>query len=195
MDIIFTLMVVLIWVIFALYWLFSWIYEKATRKEKPVEKSTSHFSFWVIRIIFSVIVVFLVSRGELGLLTNTIVPYYLAVSIAGTVLLACGIGFAIWARINLSTNWSNVIVLKKGQTLTKTGPYSIVRHPIYTGLLFGAMGTFLAVGSLLTIILAVGIILFVLNRIRIEEKLMLEKFGKQYIQYQKETKKIIPFVY
>src|ERR1700733_13679177 len=149
MDGIFDLIVVLIWIIFASYWLFSWLYEKATHKDKPVQKRTSSFAFWAIRILFIAIIIFLSARGDLGLLSNTIIPYYLSLTVAGTVLLACAIGFAIWARINLSTNWSATIVLKKGQTLSKNGPYSIVRHPIYTGMLFGAIGTFLAIGSVI----------------------------------------------
>jgi protein-S-isoprenylcysteine O-methyltransferase Ste14 len=189
------LIVVLLWVIFGLYWLSSWLYEKATHKEKPVQKRTSNGAFWVARIILIIIVIFILRTGGLGLLTNMIILYYLPLSVAGVVVVACGIGFAIWARRTLSSNWSATIVLKKGQTLTKTGPYSIVRHPIYTGMFFGAIGSFVAIGNIITLIWAVGIIIFVLNRVRVEEKLMSEKFGKEYTEYQKETKKIIPYVY
>jgi protein-S-isoprenylcysteine O-methyltransferase Ste14 len=185
----------MIWIIFILYWIFSWLYEKATKKEKPVQKTTSGFAFWAVRIALIAIVIFIISNDGFSFLSNMIIPYYLVLSVAGTVLLACAISFAIWARINLSSNWSATIVIKKGQTLSKTGPYSIVRHPIYTGLFFGVIGTFLAFGSVITLIFAIGIIVFVLNRVRVEEKLMVEKFGKQYIEYQKETKKIIPFIY
>jgi protein-S-isoprenylcysteine O-methyltransferase Ste14 len=195
MNVILSLIVILIWLTFAVYWAVSWLYEKATRTEKPVQKATSSLSFWLIRILVVALAIFLTANGGISALNNTVIPYYLPLAVAGTAILACGIGFAIWARRTLSTNWSGIIVLKKGQTLTKTGPYRIVRHPIYTGLFFGALGTFLAVDTIITLIFAFGVLLFVLNRVRIEEKLMLEKFGKQYVQYQKGTKKLIPFIY
>ncbi len=189
------LTVILAWAIFILYWAGSLLYDLVTRRFKPVEKSTGSSASWLVRIALAAIVVFLIGNGRVGIFIIQVIPYSLALSIAGVIILACGVGFAVWARIHLGSNWSGTIVLKKGQTLTKTGPYSIVRHPIYTGLLFGGIGTFLAIGNMETLLFAIGMVLFTLNRVRVEEKLMLGRFGKQFAQYQKETKKIVPLLY
>src|SRR5271167_3272402 len=52
-----------------------------------------------------------------------------------------GVAFAIWARILLGSNWSGTAKLKAGHTLICDGPYHIVRHPIYTGILIAVLGT------------------------------------------------------
>ena len=67
-------------------------------------------------------------------------------------------------------NWSNAIALKEGHELVIQGPYRIVRHPIYTGMLFSMFGVALTLGSLFSYL---GVILFmigVLIRIHDEEK-------------------------
>src|SRR6185437_7787826 len=68
-----------------------------------------------------------------------------ATQLSGIALCAIGIGIAIWARRVLGTNWSGIVTLKEGHTLIRRGPYAYVRHPIYSGILLAAAGTFLAV--------------------------------------------------
>ena len=56
--------------------------------------------------------------------------------------------FAGWARVFLGGNWSSNVTLKEDHTLVRSGPYRIVRHPIYTGLLVALLGTAIALGEL-----------------------------------------------
>jgi protein-S-isoprenylcysteine O-methyltransferase Ste14 len=78
--------------------------------------------------------------------------------------------------------------------LVRTGPYSIVRHPIYTGLLVAFAGTALVIGAFWAL-LALFILLIVLwMKIRLEEKVLAEEFGESYIQYKKEVKALVPFI-
>jgi hypothetical protein len=69
----------------------------------------------------------------------------------GIYLLAClvlaGISFTWWARIHLGRFWSNAITRKEGHQVIDTGPYGLVRHPIYTGLIAGMLVTGIAVGT------------------------------------------------
>lgn len=103
-----------------------------------------------------------------------------------------GLGVAVWARLRLGRNWSGVPALKEGHSLVRAGPYALVRHPIYTGLLLALAGTTLAVGTPAALaglaVMAGGIAL----RIRREETLMIWQFGDAYLAYRAEVPALIP---
>jgi len=113
---------------------------------------------------------------------------------AGALLTAIGIGFAIWARVNLGRNWSSRPTVKEQHELVTTGPYAYVRHPIYSGIMLAALGT-----ALVTSIFGIGMLIFIsiffALRMNKEEKIMLELFPEQYPEYQKQTKRLVPFVW
>ena len=66
-------------------------------------------------------------------------------------LTLAGIAFTWWARIHLGRFWSNAITRKEGHRVIDTGPYGLVRHPIYTGLIGGMLATGVAVGTVTAI--------------------------------------------
>jgi protein-S-isoprenylcysteine O-methyltransferase Ste14 len=70
-------------------------------------------------------------------------------------LTLAGIAFTWWARIHLGRFWSNAITHKEGHRVIDTGPYGLVRHPIYTGLIAGMLATGIAVGTVTAILGAV----------------------------------------
>ncbi len=113
----------------------------------------------------------------------------------GAALTIAGIVFAIGARFFLGTNWSSMVTVKENHQLIRRGPYAIVRHPIYSGLLLALAGTALAFGEirgLLAIVLAtVGFRLKSLT----EESFMVEQFGAEYVQYRRDVKALIPFIW
>jgi protein-S-isoprenylcysteine O-methyltransferase Ste14 len=113
----------------------------------------------------------------------------------GLLITLLGVAIAIWARVTLGANWSGSVTLKEGHTLVRRGPYALVRHPIYTGFLLGALGVAIITGELRglvgTAIVFVGFSL----KYRTEESFMLENFGEQYVEYQREVKAIIPWVF
>jgi protein-S-isoprenylcysteine O-methyltransferase Ste14 len=105
-----------------------------------------------------------------------------------------GVAFAIWAREHLGRYWSGTVTFKEGHQLIRTGPYRLVRHPIYTGLLFGIVGEALARGDgrgLLAIVLA---LLGLWRKLTIEERLLGRHFGDEYARYRREVRAIIPFI-
>lgn len=130
--------------------------------------------------------------GPLG--TYLYLPSALAKS-AGLILVAAGLALAIWARTVLGSNWSGVPSVKEGQTLTTNGPYSAVRHPIYTGLLFGVLGSFAVLGTLFSAVVVVAWVVVVAIRIPQEESFMTEEFGDAYKDYKKKAKTLIPWVW
>jgi len=114
--------------------------------------------------------------------------------IAGTLITATGLLFAVWARMHLGQYWSTRPGIKVDHRLVRTGPYRYVRNPIYTGILIGFIGTAFVIGLWVAIFaVAVGF-MGVLAKIHAEENLLLEKFGDEYVRYRQDVKALIPFV-
>jgi protein-S-isoprenylcysteine O-methyltransferase Ste14 len=123
-------------------------------------------------------------------------PVTAAVAMAAlATTLVAGVAFAIWARLTLGANWSGVITVKEGHTLVRRGPYCIVRHPIYTGLLTAVAGTALTYRSIRGI-LAMPIVAFGLwLKTLTEERFMVQEFGEQYLCYKQEVRALVPFLF
>ncbi|HTV83424.1 MAG TPA: isoprenylcysteine carboxylmethyltransferase family protein [Acidobacteriaceae bacterium] len=122
-------------------------------------------------------------------------PVTTPVAIAGLATTLSGVAFAIWARVTLGANWSGVITVKEGHTLVRRGPYRIVRHPIYTGLLIALAGTALTLGPVRGF-LAVPVCGFGFwLKMLMEERFMLEAFGEEYSRYRHEVRALVPFLF
>lgn len=85
-------------------------------------------------------------------------------------------------------------MIKVDHKLVRTGPYQIVRNPIYTGILVAFVGTALVIGEYWAVIAIFIVLPAFLVKIWMEEKFLLEEFGEEYIQYKKEVKMLIPFI-
>jgi protein-S-isoprenylcysteine O-methyltransferase Ste14 len=129
-----------------------------------------------------------------GFLVQRAIPDVLAVGLTGTIITLLGLCFAVWARVHLGRNWSSMPAIRVDHKLIRTGPYSIVRHPIYTGILFAIAGTAIIIGEPLGLIAFFLILVVYLWKIRMEEKYLQEEFGEDYAQYKKEVPALIPFL-
>ena len=112
----------------------------------------------------------------------------------GAILVVAGLLFTVWAREHLGRNWSDIVTIKVDHELIVSGPYRIVRHPIYTGLLLAFLGQAIARGEWRGLIgVALGLWAFWLKS-RVEERLMREQFGAAYETYSQRVASLIPFV-
>ena len=114
--------------------------------------------------------------------------------IGGVTLTVAGLLFSIWARHHLGRNWSLAVTLKDDHELIVTGPYALVRHPIYTGLLVGFLGTAIAIMQIRGILALILILIAIWTKIRMEERLMREHFGARYDIYARRVCALIPFI-
>ncbi len=178
------------WLAIGILWLVTSILAKPAMRVQSVSSRATQalLSIAGFLLIFK-------SSWNLGPLNERIVPSSAAVDYLGCALTLGGILFAIWARFFLGTNWSASVTVKHDHTLIRRGPYSVVRHPIYTGLLLAALGTSLVFG---TIRCFVGVVLLTVGfRLKslLEERFMQEQFGAQYASYKHEVKALVPFIW
>jgi len=118
----------------------------------------------------------------------------------GTYLLALvvlfGISFTWWARIHLGRFWSNAITHKEDHRVVDTGPYGVVRHPIYTGLIIAILATGVAVATWTSLLGALLISFGEWQKARMEEGFLTAELGAEaYGPYCRRVPMIVPFLH
>lgn len=187
------------WVIIIFYWLIS-----AFSAKKNIQSSGQWGkSFW-LRILLIVAVVWgfqvtglwsdMRGNGAYPGGTGLIPGAGLWLVWSGVALTLVGILFAIWARVHLGRNWSGVPSIKQDHELVTSGPYRLVRHPIYTGMITALLGTAFVDGLPWLAAFVIFGVIFIM-RIPVEERFMVQLFPDQYPEYKKHTKALVPFIY
>ena len=115
-------------------------------------------------------------------------------SLGGGVLFLLGILIAVTGTVNLGKNLTPLPLPRENATLIMTGAYRFVRHPIYSGITFMAFGWGLWRQSWMTIGYALLLFAFFDIKLRLEERLLAERF-QEYAEYRKRVRKLLPFVY
>ena len=177
------------WGVFFIVWLLAAIFTKRT----VYNESAARRFRYLIPILIGWYLVF---RGHrLPRPFNIqIISQTDAILVVSSILCLCGLGFCLWARATLGTNWSGTVTLKENHELIVRGPYRLVRHPIYTGLLAMLMATAIQQAHIAGMI---GLILVFVSfwiKLSDEEELMRRHFPNQYAAYQQRVRRIIPFV-
>ncbi|HWF79017.1 MAG TPA: isoprenylcysteine carboxylmethyltransferase family protein [Streptosporangiaceae bacterium] len=112
---------------------------------------------------------------------------------AGIVVMWIGIAIRVWAVVVLGSAFRTTVEVDAGQELVDRGPYRLVRHPSYTGILLIALGFGLMLGNWLCVVLLLAVPLgTMLRRIAVEEATLAEVIGQPYCAYQERTKRLVP---
>ena len=170
------------WAAFWLYWLVAAFSMKRGRVAWSRELR--------VRVVIIAVAVVLARLGAFrshGVDTD---PWLAAI---GLVLFGLGLGFAIWARIHLGRNWGTPMTQKNEPELVTSGPYRLVRHPIYSGVLLAAVGTAVALSWLWLPVVGLAGIYFVYSAV-VEERYLAREFPDDYPTYRRATKMLVPFV-
>jgi len=121
-------------------------------------------------------------------------PYTTLATWAGLALMVVGAALAFAGIFRLGPNLTALPFPKDGSQLVDTGAYGIVRHPIYSGLILGALGWGLFLHAGLTLAFAFGLFVLFDLKLRREERWLCERYP-EYAAYQKRVKKLLPWVW
>lgn len=174
------------WVVWVAYWLVAARDTKRTRwRQTPGSESLHSVPFLLCTVLW------LAPRWQPAALTARLWAPSPVLALTGTAIVAAGIGYACWARIHLGRNWSSKVVVKEDHALIRTGPYRLVRHPIYAGMLLALFGSALAVGEWRGFLAFVFALIGVLFRVHAEETRMTQTFP-EYTDYKRHSSALVP---
>jgi len=120
-----------------------------------------------------------------------------AVQILGFIIVSLGFATSMFARKELGANWAHgaEYQIKESHTLTTSGIYGYVRHPIYAGLFLAVIGAEIVAGSFVFLLLLLALPIAATIQAKNEERILTEKFGSEYISYMDKTKMLIPYIW
>lgn len=179
-----------LWVFFFLYWQIKAANTKNTQRLEPAASR-------ILRVFIFLVAITLLSttRIPLPLLYFQLWPAGLWVFWCGAAITIAGLLFAVWAREHLGRNWSRSVTIKQDHELITSGPYSMVRHPIYTGILTGFLGMAIAISQVRGFLVLALIFLAFWIKLRMEEKWMHSQFGQTYATYAGQTAALVPYLF
>jgi protein-S-isoprenylcysteine O-methyltransferase Ste14 len=179
-----------VWASFLLYWR---IKAADTKSSQRVERPVSG----VLRALAIVIAIVLLSTNRIPLpwLYRELWPQGIWPFWIGAAITVAGLLFAVWARLHLGRNWSSAVTIKQGHELITTGPYALVRHPIYTGILAGFLGSAIALSQVRGVVGFALVFVVLWAKLRMEEEWMRSQFGETYAAYARHTAALVPYLF
>jgi protein-S-isoprenylcysteine O-methyltransferase Ste14 len=182
--------------LFAAMWLgymgYWWAKSTSVKVTERSESAASRIAR-LVSMLFAMALLALPSV-PLPLLNERFLPHGEVWFWSGAVITAGGLLFSVWGRRHLGKNWSQAVTVKADHELITSGPYALVRHPIYTGLLLGIIGSAVARGEwrgLLAVALVFGVLW---HKLRLEEKWMRAQFGEPYEAYSRRVAALVPYI-
>jgi protein-S-isoprenylcysteine O-methyltransferase Ste14 len=179
-----------LWLGWLAYWLIAaWDVKPVRRKESQVTR------FLTIALTLPVAALLAVPGSWLPWLSARFLPDTMLSYALGLLIVIAGLAFAVWARFHLGRNWSGTVTVKEDHALVCSGPYAIVRHPIYTGLLVAILGTAIVFGEWRGLVAFCFLTAAYLLKLRREERFMAESFPVAYRRYRAQVPALVPFLH
>lgn len=175
-----------LWVVFAVYWEVAAANSAATAVTESRGSRAMHLVLYFVAMVLLLIPV----PG----LRARFLPVSVAIIAFGLAFEATSLALAIWARHTLGRYWSGKVRLAADHELIRSGPYGVVRHPIYSGLFGMCLGTSLVYGEVHALEGLVLLALAYWRKIALEERTLREGFGEAYEAYRAATWALIPGV-
>jgi protein-S-isoprenylcysteine O-methyltransferase Ste14 len=179
----------ILWIAYLVYWQAMARDVKATQRLEPAVSRIGR------TVLLMLAVVLLVAQGlPVSWFYWHFLPAGYPTFFAGAAITTLGLLFSVWARRHLGRNWSQSVTIKTDHELIVTGPYALVRHPIYTGLLGGLLGTAIATTQIRGMLAFALVFIVLWGKLRLEERWMWARFGTQYETYAHRVAALVPYV-
>jgi len=184
------LVIIAAWLAAVIFWLVGTIKTKATVRRQTLSSRLLEIAPLVLGIVL-----LRTDRTLFHLMAVRFVPATAGWQMVGAGITVAGVAVAIWSRYFLGQNWSATVTVKQEHELIRTGPYSVVRHPIYSGFLLAILGTAIYDGEYKGLLALVLVSVAWKIKSLHEEAFMQSEFGDDYTQYKREVKGLVPFVW
>ena len=179
--------IAVVWFVWAISWFVAAVWSRQTAARARFAQEAPYRLVTVLGVVllFGFLQFSSVPRG--WDLNDDVLWVLVALTVAGFL-------FAWWARIHLGALWSGTITRKEGHRVVDTGPYAMVRHPIYTGVLLAMFATAVARGRWEAVIGAALCVLGFWIKARQEEKFVSETLGPDYAAYRQRVHMLVPYL-
>ena len=145
---------------------------------------------WITIVVTIFIALFISRRFYFPIFSNSTFKYF------GLAIIYIGIMMRLMAVASLGRLFTVDVTIRKNHRLKKDGLYKYLRHPSYCASLISFIGFGISLNnSIALLVITFSILIVFIIRIKIEEKVLIEQFGSEYIEYKKVTKGLIPFIY
>lgn len=181
---------IVIWSIwFASEILLARLMRSGNNDKKKQDKGSIVFIWVMIALAISMGIMFSINN-RFYISNQQLIPYI------GIITIVVGMVFRFISIWTLGRLFTVDVTIRDNHTIKKNGIYSIVRHPSYLGSLVSFIGFGISLNSWLSLIaIAVLITIAFIYRIKIEEKVLINQFGADYLEYKKKTYGLIPWIY
>lgn len=176
-----------LWILWLVTWFAAAIWASAPTRRLPFRQEVAYRLLTVISVV---LIAWPVGRWHQMVLWFTPAPLGWALLLVAI----AGMAFAWWARLHLGRLWSATITRKADHRIIDTGPYGLVRHPIYTGMLLAVYVTALDHGTIFAVIGAVVATIAFYIKARLEERFLIDELGAAaYEAYRARVPMLVPF--
>jgi protein-S-isoprenylcysteine O-methyltransferase Ste14 len=178
-------------------WVFSWVLAAVWSRRTEARPAAGQQAGSVILTAAGVALLLVGGRSRPGQWAESAPALWAlpdALSWVMTGLVLAGFVFCWWARLTLGDLWSGSITRKENHTIVERGPYALVRHPIYTGLIFSAFAYGIQLGRPINVFGAALVALGFAIKARMEERFLASELGESaYADYRRRTPMLVPF--
>src|SRR5579884_3514715 len=185
----------ILWALFAIFWFgAAEIHRRSRQESRPANKVSDSPSARLVHhaMLAAAFVFVFVPQTGVGFLRHRYLPHSAPVRIAGLVITVAGLALALWARVHLAENWSSRVRIRVGHELIRTGPYAHLRHPIYSGVLLGVIGTAVEVGRWRALVSVVLILISYWIKGRREDAVLAREFGEAWVEHRRHAGFLLP---
>ncbi|ARI78916.1 methyltransferase family protein [Halobacillus mangrovi] len=173
-----------------LVWLAEFVIFRNSPSAQGGRLEKKSFPIILVSVLSAVFVSLIMREWQVGIVFSKGLWWF------GVLLYASGVFLRYWGILHLKEQFTRDVSVREGDRLVSTGPYKVLRHPLYTGLFFIILGFCLGVGNVWTALICGTILVFaLLHRIHIEEAMLIEAHGERYKQWCQSRYRLVPFVY
>ncbi len=176
----------IVWTALGLYW--------GAPSKGPQSGEFKWYRALRLLILASVFALLFWKATAVGFLGKRFIPDISALGWIGFVAAILGLAVTSWSRIALGRYWSDKVIVQAEHQLIRTGPYSRMRHPLYSGVLLAVLGTALVLGELRGLISFAVLLLNYAIKARREERILAERFGADFQLHLRHTGFLLPRV-